>query len=341
MSKFSINDPVSFINEKQDGIIKALKPNGIYVVEIEDGFEIEVQEKELVLIRKATTSILAEKPTTQKEETFIPDFIKNIPALTTGIWLVTCPSNAGMTLTGPADYYIVNNSAYDILYAVSSRSSKKHIGISSGKIISFDQVYIKTLNREDVNGKDDWFIQLIFHNVGEFEMQATTTRQFPLAFPDLVTVHSNLNAPYAFCKLEKITDSYSMNDLDTEDLFHNFTAKDLENKLNRGSASEQEKTKQKSNQFSSLLEVDLHIEKLYPDFQKLSNTEIITIQLDHFTKKLDEAIYKNFYKIIFIHGAGNGRLKTAVRQSLDHHQLKYNDGNYAQYGGGATEVTLS
>src|SRR6187399_2902154 len=114
MPKFSINDRVSFINEKQDGVIKAIKPNGICIVEIEDGFDIEALESELVLRQKEKIPVKKENVASEMPENFIPEFTKNIPELTAGIWLVTCPAQSGMVLTGPADYYIVNNTEYDI-----------------------------------------------------------------------------------------------------------------------------------------------------------------------------------------------------------------------------------
>ena len=118
----------------------------------------------------------------------------------------------------------------------------------------------------------------------------------------------------------------------------NFSSKDVGDALN--SARVQQELKSKNNSFTSQLEIDLHIEKLIEGFEKMSNAEIINIQLKHFRKKLDEALFKKFHKIVFIHGSGNGRLKNEIRKELDDHQLKYSDGNYAQYGGGATEVHL-
>lgn len=47
--KFNPGDKVSFIDEKQDGVVvKILTNNTVLVVAIEDGFDIEVSEKELI-----------------------------------------------------------------------------------------------------------------------------------------------------------------------------------------------------------------------------------------------------------------------------------------------------
>ncbi|HEX7414823.1 MAG TPA: Smr/MutS family protein, partial [Bacteroidia bacterium] len=62
----------------------------------------------------------------------------------------------------------------------------------------------------------------------------------------------------------------------------------------------------------------------------------------HFQKNLDEAITNRSYKIVFIHGVGNGRLKQEIVAILKNHskEVSYQDGDYKKYGFGATEVII-
>ena len=62
---FQPGDKVSFVNEKQEGIIVTIQPNGMIVVEIEDGFPIEVTARELV---KKHSILITEKEQQQKKE---------------------------------------------------------------------------------------------------------------------------------------------------------------------------------------------------------------------------------------------------------------------------------
>ncbi len=338
MSKFSINDPVSFINEKQDGIIKAIKTNGLCVVEIEDGFEIDVLESELVLIRKDINLIKPEKVPIVSNEKSVLDFTNNIPELSTGIWLVTCPSESGMVLTGPADYYIINNSSYDILLAASLQTGKKLKGISAAKIKSRSESFLTNLKREEVIDFDGWHIQIIFHNENEFEPHSTVTRELPIKFPDLTSANSKLKTPYGFCKFDSLSVASLLKEEDHESVFANYSAKDLQDAIAGNAGQELKKAKSQVKHSFGQLEVDLHIEELGVNFFGLSNAEIISLQLNHFRKKLDEALVLKSYKIIFIHGVGNGRLKAAIRNELTAHHMKFTDGPYGEYGGGATEV---
>jgi dsDNA-specific endonuclease/ATPase MutS2 len=86
--------------------------------------------------------------------------------------------------------------------------------------------------------------------------------------------------------------------------------------------------------------VDLHVEELTNDYTHMSNAEIITLQLNHFHKELDKAILNHYYRIIFIHGKGNGILRGRIRSELDAMKLKYRDADTNRFGFGATEVLL-
>jgi len=89
-------------------------------------------------------------------------------------------------------------------------------------------------------------------------------------------------------------------------------------------------------------EVDLHIEKLEPDWQRLSNLEILTIQLREFEKWLDLAVAHHQHNLIVIHGVGTGKLKDEIHQILNsRREIKSYINQYdPRYGYGATEIFL-
>jgi len=87
-------------------------------------------------------------------------------------------------------------------------------------------------------------------------------------------------------------------------------------------------------------EADLHIEKLRDDYQFLSNTEILNIQLTHFNKTLDAAIVHQLPEITFIHGAGNRTLRHEIHKILSKHPKirTFMDARKEKFGYGATKV---
>jgi Smr domain len=89
-------------------------------------------------------------------------------------------------------------------------------------------------------------------------------------------------------------------------------------------------------------EVDLHIEKLMPEWKHLNNFEILTIQLNEFEKYLDLAIAHHQHNLIVIHGVGTGKLKDEIHEILKtRREVRSFINQYdPRYGYGATEIFL-
>jgi len=89
------------------------------------------------------------------------------------------------------------------------------------------------------------------------------------------------------------------------------------------------------------MEVDLHIHKLVERSARLSNYEMLNLQIDHAKRQLDFAISKRLSKMVFIHGVGEGVLKEELHTLLRRYDnLKFYDANFQKYGVGATEVYI-
>ncbi|MCA1744600.1 MAG: DUF2027 domain-containing protein [Bacteroidales bacterium] len=100
------------------------------------------------------------------------------------------------------------------------------------------------------------------------------------------------------------------------------------------------KAKRKST--PELLEVDLHIHELIDSVVGLSNGEMLQIQMDRFHVVMDENKNAKGRRIVFIHGVGNGILKTEIRKQLDrkYKGINYQDASFREYGYGATMVIV-
>jgi hypothetical protein len=91
-----------------------------------------------------------------------------------------------------------------------------------------------------------------------------------------------------------------------------------------------------------LAEVDLHIEKLNPDYQSIPGNEILNLQLTTFRKAMEAAIVHQLPEITFIHGAGNGILRHELHKQLGKNpKVKtFMDARKEKFGYGATKVIL-
>lgn len=89
------------------------------------------------------------------------------------------------------------------------------------------------------------------------------------------------------------------------------------------------------------VEIDLHIEELVSQPDRLSSWEKITIQLEHCRDCMESAIELKVPHLVFIHGIGAGRLKQEIRQLLNAYQgVDVFDANFQRYGYGATQVHI-
>lgn len=88
-------------------------------------------------------------------------------------------------------------------------------------------------------------------------------------------------------------------------------------------------------------EFDLHIEKLVKNFRGMSNYEILTLQSETAKRHLEFAIKNRIPKIVFIHGVGEGVLKSELDFMLARYEnIDFKEGNYQKYGQGATEIFI-
>jgi len=88
------------------------------------------------------------------------------------------------------------------------------------------------------------------------------------------------------------------------------------------------------------MEVDLHADKLIRSTSKMDNFEILNLQLDTAEQKLEFAIQKKIKKIIFIHGVGEGVLKSELNYLFNRFNVDFFAADYQKYGMGATEVVF-
>ena len=89
------------------------------------------------------------------------------------------------------------------------------------------------------------------------------------------------------------------------------------------------------------MEVDLHIHQITTSNKHMSNYDMLNLQLDTARFKLEFAIQKRIQKVVFIHGVGEGVLKSELDYLFGRYDnVKYYAADYQKYGQGATEVYI-
>lgn len=89
------------------------------------------------------------------------------------------------------------------------------------------------------------------------------------------------------------------------------------------------------------LVIDLHIHHLVESTKRMTNFEMLNLQVDTARRQLEFAMKKRIPKLVFIHGVGEGVLKQELETLFGrYNNVQYYDADFKTYGFGATEVRI-
>jgi len=339
--KFTPGDKVSFINEKQQGIVKKILSGNMVVVEIEDGFEIPVRENELVKI--GTVQPAPQIVSEQKETPIVHDTGSVMDICEAGsIVIAAIPDAAGGVLTGPLSYYLVNRTEYDLLFTFYRRQKNQWNGLSRGIVESGSNKELFHFKREELIDIQSFLCQGILYSEKQLHQVSTIRNEFEVLIPSLNNARKEVAGMASFAATVSIYSENVEEEIPLKDLIQKYKQeKQAEPQSKQKQTSPLLKQPGKYGILENEKEVDLHIEELVDDFSGLSNAQMLEIQLKHFEKEMDNALRNHFKKIIFIHGVGNGKLKNEIRKELRQYpRVAFKDADSRNYGQGATEITF-
>jgi len=332
----AIGDKVSFLNDKLDGIVRAIVSDTIAKVEITDGFMVDALIKELVVTEKFISDNKTEAQTIEKTpqaKTELFTVKRNT------IEFIASPAETHKVLTGGVSYFLSNATPFTLLYSLSVSEHSAIKTISLGILEPGAQKLLCSQSRESMFDWNHFSIQLLI--TGDKQLHRPITKDLPAILPDLNPTTDNNNAQ-TFSKYILLSDFNFIEPVNLDELKDKFELPVTNKKVFESPLSAL-KSKTKIKQPGSVLlnskEVDLHIEELTSDFSHLDNSEMLNIQLAAIRKEMDAAILNNFKSIVFIHGIGNGKLKQEMLAELTNYSgIIIKSGSYEKYGTGATEV---
>lgn len=326
--KMKVGDKVSFINEKMNGIIKAIKADGLVAVEIEDDFIIDALAKELVV----TEVFMSDKTAATEEPVPVTSLPKEFNLSTNEICFVAIPAEKHKTLTGYIGYYLVNGTDYELLFLIHSKKDTEWKKVASGTLKPRNAVNILTINRPDLTDISSFHIQLLIS--GGNNIHHPVQKEVSVLLPDLANANKN------FPDFAAVASLVNFDQADDEELMQ--LSKKFQPEKKPNTSAQKVKTQKSTDTGAVLLnskEVDLHIDQLTKEHRTMTNAEMLELQKSVVRKEMDHAIVNHFKKIVFIHGKGEGVLRNEVLKELSQYSnIKIQEADYARYGGGATEV---
>jgi len=329
--KLRIGDKVTFLNEKGGGVVVRLKDRDTAIVETGDGFEIPypinylvVVHNELIINKDAENLDIEPDKTVEERVYFVVEPDHELPEFVNELQL-----------------YIYNSSSYNMHFSYSIKDGNLFQTLKHGEIGQFQKLAIKKINKRNLK-------EYAFHKIDILLYKNT---HYPAQLPVAEIVHlteqllnkKNLIKHHEF-ERPILVFTIKENFMRANQINYHLTEYDVERLKKIKEFSTIKKVSKSHASYLATLEkeIDLHIENLLDSHKGMTNAQIIQYQLRVFQKELEAAISNSFYKIVFIHGVGNGRLKQEILAILRNYpELKVQDASFKKYGFGATEVLLS
>jgi hypothetical protein len=261
---------------------------------------------------------------------------KNTP----GVYLAFVPHDQKWMVTGNVEIYLFNYTTSDALYAFFLEGEKKLFGKDYDVLFAGNKIHIDTIDRDELLKWTKGIVQVILFNEEPDKIYLPVSAEFDLS-PRRFNDENNYKISQFMEEkmlLVSLAQTAALGSIVTME-----ESKMDEEALIRQKALEVKPTSliEKHQTGPREAVVDLHIGELIRDFKDLAPHDMLKIQMDYFTKCIESAVARNFRKVTFIHGVGNGTLKNAImRKVQDYEQTESHLASLAKFGVGAIDVNI-
>lgn len=305
-----IGDKVKFVNESLSGTITRLIDDKTIGVSIEDGFEIPVLKREIMIV---TPINLVE----QHDKAEIPNANKiAIGESEISIWF----EQSSQTWYKAS---LLNNSRSDILLSVTVKQGEIFKPLFGGRIEKRTSYLINTLNLAELEQWGIYCFRIIFHEQEAEKPRAPWYLEYTFRSKDFINGKEVNGKPTFLISLKP-------------DKIEQFT-------IASDSVKIENKPKETIVNITRPEEVvDIHIHQLVKNYNQISADEAITIQMNHFKNMFEKALALNYSKITIIHGVGTNVLKQKIWKEISGHPAvkTYYEAQKEKFGYGATEIVF-
>ncbi len=346
--QYNIGDKVRFLNDVGGGtIVKFIDKETVAVLN-DDDFEIPVLIKELIPVSvgdydapKLTQDDLAYEEIAKKQKNTEPEEVpeeKEDDSIVTLLAFV--PENQRKLTESDLELYFINDSNYYIFYNVMIKFGAFHVS-HPGELEPNSKIALKTFKKELFRDMDSLVVQTLFYKHKPHNVKPVISKEIKLNPVKFFKQSSFIKNDF-FYENAFIVNVYDENK--QEQAMPEISPEEIKRAMYEKNKSEKEnKAKQlRSPKRKEVREIDLHIHELLDNTNGMTNKEMLDVQMEHFEREMQKAIHEKVQKIIFIHGKGNGTLKTELRNELKRKYKKYRfqDASFQEYGFGATLVYL-
>lgn len=315
----NIGDKVRLLHGNESGVITKISSGGMVEIEIEDGFRIPVHKREVVVVSAAERQYFGGSPIDQPQSS--PGALPVGRITGDGVFLGYIPLN-----DKDHSIYVVNDSSHSYLAMATELFGENGRTLLAEKLLPGKSL---KLGEKSILEFEEWpTMQIRLFPIHEKPEKLIPAVERTIKFKADSFFKSKGKIPvldkngYVF-KLSENTREINLAQLNAD--------------LNEGKETAVPTFKKPAPV------IDLHIEKLTADHSRMSNSEILRIQMSAFESYLNQAIASGMDEVTLIHGIGNGVLRKEIHRILSQMgNIKYfQDSQKDRFGYGATLVRIS
>lgn len=343
---FSKGTRVKLVHTGDVGDVVGMLENGMVMVKIDGDFEIPVFAEDLANVdsfytNKSSAKVIKtpDKPArpTTPPAPFTPKTQYEI-LTSQGIQVAFDPVLLDDGSVQKFVIYLLNDTAYDVVFNYEISFSSGRPQQTEGVLKSTSTQKTGEISYDQLNEAPQIFLEIWqITTAGKSEKQQKTLKIKAKQFFSKVATAPFLNRPV---HLFKVFENFSAEENSTNEDLKNYTQRMVAPQKSRSSASKRFEIHDSKAYAEFIPEIDLHIEKLSDRHEKLSNGEIVRIQLAAFEKFMSKALHVGVNRVFIIHGVGEGRLRDEIAtRLLKMPEVKsFKNEYHPRYGHGATEV---
>ncbi|MDR1880338.1 MAG: DUF2027 domain-containing protein [Tannerellaceae bacterium] len=348
--EIKIGDKVRFLNSVGGGIVCRFRGKDQVLVEDEDGFEVPALIRELVVIETNGAQVRTRpKP---KEEAPVakpapPPEVKEEKVRETpegerlDIYLAYLPLEPKAMLQSGYEAYFINNSNYYLFFNYMNRQHGSWFSRYNGLIEPNTKIFMEEFGKEELNGMERMCVQLIaFKKDKPYSLKNAISVELRIDTVKFYKAHCFMEND--FFEEEALLFPVVRSDVPERELL--ISAIDIQEAMQQKAYADLPPSKPavKKKTAPAIPEIDLHLNQLLDNTNGLTPADMLNYQLDKFHETLAQYAGQKGQKIIFIHGKGDGTLRSAIEKELKtrYKSYYYQDASFREYGFGATMVTI-
>lgn len=365
-NKLRVGALVRFLSSVGGGRVARISGDTAWVAD-EDGFEIPTLIRECVVVEENDGFAPAYKPPVSPEvqqimnqkKLQIPKASEPAPKPTEperlphtylpgndrlNACLAYLPIDERQLGTTPYELFLINDSNYSLCYTYSSidESGRAYLR-ARGEVGPNTKLFVEEFTPSELNNLERIHVQLLAYDEKAFRPIEPMTIEHRLDGRKFLKLHSFVENDFfdegaLIYPLATEGKPYAPQALKGEDI-----ARAMKGERRAPQPAHREARGVGATPTANEpLVIDLHIEELLDSTAGMGNAEILSYQVEKFHEVMKANLKYRGKKLVFIHGKGEGVLRSAIERELKHKYkgCRYQDASFREYSYGATQVTI-